>query len=67
MTFAKTIEISAESPNGFDEAIREGIQRANESLEHVEGAWVKDQEVVLDDGAVKAYRVHLKVTFTTKH
>jgi dodecin len=63
MSVARVTEISASSSKGFEDAIRNGIQRANETLDHVQGAWVQDQEVVMDDGAIKEYRVHMKVTF----
>jgi hypothetical protein len=32
-------------------------------LKNVKGAWVKDQEVTIDNGKVTGYKVILKVTF----
>lgn len=66
MSIAKIIEISAESPASFADAIREGIQRASESVENIKGAWVKEQQVVVDGGNIVSYRVDLKVTFILK-
>ncbi len=63
MSIAKVIEISAESPESFEDAIRDGIQRASESVENIKGAWVKEQQVVVNGGKVVNYRVDLKVTF----
>ncbi|MEO6325232.1 MAG: dodecin family protein [Thermoanaerobaculia bacterium] len=63
MSVAKIIEISAESPEGFDAAIREGIQKASESLKNIQGCWVKDQEVKVRDGKITSYQVTLKITF----
>jgi flavin-binding protein dodecin len=63
MTVASVTEISAASPNGFEEAIREGIERANKTLRNIEGAWVKDMNVLIDDGQIRAYQVNLAVTF----
>lgn len=60
---AKITEISSESPESFDEAIRLGIERASRTLQNVEGAWVKEQSIVVRDGEPVAYRVHLKLTF----
>ena len=56
MSIAKVIEISAESPESFDDAIREGIQRASESVENIKGAWVKEQQVVVDGDNIVGYR-----------
>lgn len=63
MSVAKTVEISSESSKSFDDAIGVGVKRANETLRNVRGAWVKDQQVVVEDGKVTKYRVNMKVTF----
>ena len=63
MSVARISEISAGSPTSFDDAIKVGIARAVKTLKNVTGAWVQDQELILNDGAIEEYRVHLKVTF----
>jgi flavin-binding protein dodecin len=63
MSIAKVIEISAESPKSFEDAIQDGIKRASESVANIKGAWVNEQQVVVDDGKVVNYRVDMKVTF----
>jgi len=64
MTVAKVTEIKISSPNSFDDAIKEGITRANKTLKNVKSVWVKDFEVIIDDkGQIAEYRVLLKVTF----
>ena len=60
---AKTIEISAESDQGFEDAIRLGVERATGTIKDVTGAWIKEQQVVIKDGRIAGYRVHIKVTF----
>ena len=63
MSVAKVTEIIASSKNGFDDAVAKGVKRASKTLKNVTGAWVQDQQVVVEDGKVKEYRVNLKVTF----
>ena len=63
MSVAKVIEISATSKQSFEDAVRAGIERASETVKEIRGAWVKDHEVVVRDGAVTEYLVRLKVTF----
>ena len=63
MSVAKIIEISAESPDSFDAAIREGIKRAGKTVKNIKSAWVGDQQVEIKNDKIVAYRVHLKVTF----
>ena len=67
MTVAKVTEIKVSSPKSFDDAIREGITRANQTLENVKSAWIKDFEVIVNDqGHITEYRVLMKVTFIIK-
>jgi len=63
MSVAKVIEITADSPKSFDDAIHQAISRAAQTIDHLEGAWVKDQEVLMHDGKISGYRVNLKATF----
>ncbi|TJX12630.1 MAG: dodecin domain-containing protein, partial [Mesorhizobium sp.] len=43
--------------------IEKGIARAAKTLKNVEGAWIQDQKIVVEDGQIAAYRVNMKVTF----
>jgi dodecin len=60
---ARVTEISAVSEEGFEDAIRQAIGRATKTLRNVEGAWVKDQNVMIEDGNIVGYKVNLEVTF----
>ncbi len=66
MSFAKSIEITAESPDSFERAVQMGCERATKTLTDVHNIWVKDQQVILENDKISAYRVHLKVTFTMR-
>ncbi|WP_375175027.1 dodecin family protein [Pseudooceanicola sp.] len=63
MTVANISEITATSAKGFDDAVAQGIDRANQTLRNVKSAWVKDQEVEIENGKATAYKVTMKVTF----
>lgn len=63
MSIARTSEIVAASTESFEDAVRKGIKRFSATIKHIEGAWIKEQKVVVDDGEVTEYRVTLKVTF----
>jgi hypothetical protein len=60
---ARVIEISARSDQSFEDAIRQGVSRAAQTLRNVQGAWVKEQEVGVENGQITSYQVVLKVTF----
>ena len=64
MSVAKITEIKVSSPKSFDDAMQEGITRANKTLKNVKSAWVKDFEVTIDNkGQIAEYRILLKITF----
>ena len=63
MTVARITEISSVSSVSFQDAIVTGVERANQTLKNLKGAWVKDQEVTIENGKVTGYKVVLKVTF----
>lgn len=63
MSVARVTEITSSSKKSFQDAIELGIARAAKTLKNVEGAWIQDQKVVVEDGKISAYRVNMKVTF----
>ncbi len=63
MSVARVTEITSQSGRSFDDAVRQGIRRANETLRNVKGAWIKEQQVEVEDGKVSGYRVNMMVTF----
>jgi dodecin len=63
MTIARVTEITSSSKKSFEDAINNGVERANKTLKNISGAWVKDQEVGIKNGKVYEYRVKMKITF----
>lgn len=66
MSVAKVTEIIADSQDSFEDAVKQGIRRANKTLDQVKSAWIKEQQVVIKDGEVDKFRVVMKVTFLLK-
>ena len=63
MSVARVTEISSDSTVSFDDAIKTGVDRANQTLRGVKGAWIKEQQVVVENGAITSYRVNMMITF----
>ena len=64
MSISKIIEIKSSSTISFDDAMRKGIARALKTLTNVKGAWIGNQEVLLDEkGEITEYRVQMRITF----
>lgn len=63
MSVARVTEITSQSPRSFEDAVRQGIKRANQTLRNISGAWVKEQQISVEEGKITGYRVNMLVTF----
>lgn len=63
MSVARVTELSATSTSSFEDAVKEGVDRANSTLRNVESAWVKDMNVMIENGNITGYKVNLAITF----
>jgi flavin-binding protein dodecin len=63
MSVARVTEISATSTASFEDAIKTGLERANQTLRNVKSAWIKEQQVRLENGSIAEYQVNMLVTF----
>jgi hypothetical protein len=63
MSVARITEISASSSKSFEDAVQQGIQRATATLRNVRAAWIKEQEVQVENNRITAYKVTMKITF----
>lgn len=60
---ARVTTITTRSETSFEDAIRNGVERASQTLRHISGAWVKDQTVTIEEGKIVGWQVVLEVTF----
>ena len=60
---ARVTEISATSEASFEDAVKLGVARAQETLRNVRSAWIKEQEVQVGDGGITSYKVNMLITF----
>jgi len=60
---ARVTEIIASSPDGFREAVEEGIARAAQTLRGITGLEVMEKKVKVERGLIVEYRVGMKITF----
>jgi len=63
MSVARVTELSATSETGFEDAINQAVARATKTLRGVEGAWVKDMNVLIENGNIVGYKVNVEITF----
>lgn len=63
VSVARVTEISSTSTQSFEDAVSSGLERANQTLRNVRGAWIKEHQVRVEDGRIAEYQVNMLVTF----
>lgn len=66
MAVAKVIEVISSSSESIEHAIRDGVAKVGETVDHIESVWVKDTKGVVRDNKVVEWRVILAVTFVVR-
>ena len=59
----KVIEVLAESPKGWEDAVSAAVTKASESVHNIRSVYVKEFEAKVDNGKIVSYRINAKVTF----
>ena len=59
----KVIELVGTSTESWEEAARNAVERASDSLNDLRVAAVVDQDLKIEDNKVTAYRTKLRVSF----
>jgi flavin-binding protein dodecin len=60
---ARITHIIAESPKGFDDAVKVGFARAAKTLRGITGLRIVEKRVSVKDNKIAAYRVKMEVIF----
>ena len=63
MTIAKNIEVSCTSKLSFEDAIQKAITKITKTVNNVQGAWIKEQKVSIENGNIAQYHVIMIVSF----
>ena len=66
MSLVKVIEVLAQSPEGYEEAVREAVSEASKTIRNILSVYVKDFQAVVENGQVVAYRVAAKISFAVE-
>ena len=63
MSVVKTIELSGRSSGGFEDAVRQTVQRASRTIRNIRSVWVKEFEGVVENDQVTQFQVIVKISF----
>lgn len=63
MSMLKVIEVLAESDKSFEDAAKNAVTQASESVRNVKSIYIKEMNAAVDNGRITSYRVNAKVSF----
>jgi len=66
MAIMKVIEVLADSEKSWEDATKNAVKKASESVKHIRSVFVQSQSVTVEDGEVGKFRVNVKITFEVK-
>ena len=64
MSVVKVIEVLAQSPTSFDDAVKVALDEAAKSVRGIESVYVKEMQAVVENNQITQYRINAKVSFT---
>ena len=63
MSVASVSKITAASTSSFQDAVQEGLTRANKTLRGITGLHVIEEKASVKNGKIDEYRVTMEITF----
>jgi hypothetical protein len=67
MSVVKVIEILAQSSDSFEDAVQNAVTEAAKSVRNITSVFVKEQQAVVENEKVTAYRVNCKISFLVEN
>jgi len=63
MAVARITEVIGSSDKSWDDAVNNALERANKTLRGLTGLEVTKMNAHIEDGKIKEYRAHIRITF----
>lgn len=63
MAVARVTQIIGSSPHSWEDAVRNALERANQTLRGITGIEVVKENASVEDGRIAEYRAAVNVTF----
>ena len=60
---AKVVELIGQSTDSWDDAVKNAVQRASETLDNITGVEVLNQTADISNGELVEYKVNVKLAF----
>ena len=66
MSVVKVIEVVAGSKKSFEDAVRQGFNRAKKTIKNIKGIDVVGFKAVVKNNRIVEYRAHMKIAFVVE-
>lgn len=63
MAVARITEVIGSSTKSWDDAVKEALDRANQTIRGLTGVEVTKMNARIENGQIAEYRAHVKITF----
>ena len=63
MAVARITEVIGSSEKSWDDAVQAALNRANKTIRGLTGIEVTKMNAAIEDGKIKEYRAHVRITF----
>ena len=63
MALLKVIEVLAESDTSWDDAAREAVREASETVKNIRSVYIKEFQAAVENNKITRYRVNAKISF----
>ncbi len=66
MSVVKVVEILAQSPKSWEDATKEAIRVASETIQDIQSVYIKEFQATVENNQIVNYRVDAKISFVVK-
>lgn len=63
MSILKVVEVLAESQEGWEDAARQAVAEASQTLRNIRSIYIENMQATVADGQIQSYRINAKITF----
>lgn len=63
MAIVKVIEVLAQSPNSWEDAVRDALAEVQKTVRGVRTIYIKDLQAIVENGEIVQFRANAKISF----
>lgn len=67
MAIVKVIEVLAQSDESWEDAARQALVDASETIRNIQNIYVKEFQAIVEDGKISKFRLNAKISFLVEN